>query len=252
MKKLYWGEIGRTALRVFGYLVIFGFIGFMFTPALVGATAAIRIPVIGVLIAAGIMLVFVDGSFRGEKDCAMSEMLDKHGAKGDYKASDAELAKRYSPPKGILGALLGGLPLFLIALYVALTAQPYAYSLQDLPSWLGAYLNRPEIGGPVQYLLAEADPVAVTDYLRVAVRFMLFPYVGLFGTMSDAMSLTFDRISPLLALILPAASAIGYLFGPRRRAKYVKSVETAKRTPRKRLKKDRQRQQGPKEKKQLV
>ena len=252
MKKLYWGEIGRTALRVFGYLVIFGFIGFMFTPALVGASAAIRIPVIGALVAAGIMLVFVDGSFRGERDSAMSEMLDKHSAKGDYKASEKELAKRYSPPKGILGALLGGLPLLLIALYVALTAQPYAYSLQDLPSWLNSYMSRPEIGGAVQYPTAGPAPVALTDYLRVGVRFMLFPYVGLFGTMSDALSLMFYRISPLFAMILPVSSAVGYLFGPRRRAKYVKSIETAKRTPKKRLKKDRQRQQGPKEKKQLV
>lgn len=90
----------------------------------------------------------------------------------------------------------------------------------------------------------------LTDYLRVAVRFMLFPYVGFFGVMDDAATLLFDRIAPALSLILPAAAAVGYQFGPARRKKYVKSVEQVKRTPRKRLKKDRNRQ--PPEKKQLI
>lgn len=251
MKGLRWGVVLKTALRIFGYTVAFGFVGFMFTPALMGAGVWLRVPLIGALVLAGCAALFYDGSYRGEKDCILSETLDKLERKGDYKATPAEAAKRYVPMKGVLAALIAALPLLLVALYVALTATPYEYMAQDLPAWLGAYTTRPEIGDALAYLSGARPAASLTDYARVVARFMLFPYVGLVGTMTDEMSLLFDRICPLLTLILPAAAAIGYLYGPVRRRKSAKAIEEAKRTPRKRLKKDR-RQRGPAEKKQLV
>lgn len=246
-------EILRTGLRIFGYQVAFGFFGFMFIPALMGASDIIRLAVVGLLVAAGMMLMFMDGSYRGERDCAMGETLDKLEKKGSYKASDAEQAKRFSRMKGVLAALAGAAPIVLLAAYVAITAKPYVYTLQDLPGWLGAYTHRPEVGGALGYLQDATAVATVTDYLRIAVRFVLFPFVGLFGTMTDATSLLFDRISPLLALIMPAITAIGYQFGPRRHAKTQKQIEEAKSKPRKRLKKDAaKRKAAPKEKKQLI
>lgn len=251
MPKGSWGEIGRSALRIFGYTVAFGFIGFMFTPALMGASAVIRVPVIGALIVGACMLMFVDGSYRGEQASALSERLDKLERQGDYTPTPQEDAKRYHRLKGILAAAIAAAPAFLMALYVALTATPYAYSLQDIPPWLTAYLARPEVGGALSYMELPALGATLTDYFRVAVRFLLFPFVGLLGTMTDDLSLLFDRISPVLVLVLPLMSAIGYQFGPRRRAKYVAQIDQAKRTPRRRLKKDRK-QQTSREKKQLV
>lgn len=252
MRKLNFGEILRTGLRVFGYQLIFGFIGFMIIPAFIDASPALRIPLIGLVLLAAAVMFFVEGSYRGEKDITMTETLDKLAEKGTYKSTPLEEAKRFDWRKGILGALLGAAPLLLCAIYVALTTQPYAYSVQDVPSWLTAYTNRPEIGEAVAYAMKSAVGASLTDYLRIFVRFVLFPYIGLLGVMSDEMSLMFDRIAPLLSLIMPAMAGIGYLFGPRRRAKAVKEIEAAKNTPRKRLKKDRKKQAGPKEKKQLI
>lgn len=251
MKRIGMREVVRMALTLLGYQVAFGFIGFMVIPAMLGATDLLRIPLVGVLILAALAFIFLDGSYKGERDSVMSESLDKLAEKGTYTPSEAEEAKRYRRIKGILAALIAALPLFIVSLIVALTAQPYTYTLQGTPSWLAGYFQRPEIGNAVSYLQIDAASAGLTDILRVISRFFLFPYVGLFGSMSDEMTLLFDRISPLLALVLPAASAIGYQFGPRRRAKNAKAIDQAKRTPRRRLKKDR-RKTGPKEKNQLI
>ncbi len=246
------GIIIKWALRVFGYQIAFGLFGFLFTPAVVGSSVAIRVPVIGLLIAAAGYLMFMDGSYRGEKDCLMGETLDKLARKGSYEPSKAEEAKRFSRMKGIASAALGALPLVLIAVVVAVTAEPYAYALQDLPGWLNSYMNRAEVAEPLQYLRNVTVTATVVDYLRVGVRFVLFPYIGLMGTMSDAASLLFDQLSPLLVLIMPMICAIGYQFGPSRRAKNAKAIEEAKNKPRKRLKKAAAKRGGPEEKKQLV
>ena len=115
-------------------------------------------------------------------------------------------------------------------------------------------MGREEVGRAVAYLQNTVPAAVWTDYVRVGVRFLLFPYVSLLGNMSDAATLLFDRISPLLALLLPAAYAVGYQFGPVRHAKTQKAIEEAKNRPRKRLKKEaRQRLAGKtQEKKELI
>lgn len=254
MRGLSWKEAGKTALRIFVYQVIFGFVGFVFVPSLLGAPAVLRLVMVGALVLGALALVFVDGASRGEADSAVSDRLNKLRAKETYAASAEEEARRYAPLKGIISALLAALPLLLAAIYVAATAQPYAYTLQDLPAWMEPYTIRPEIGDALRYMQQTPSAATLTDYLRIGVRFLLFPFIGLFGTMTDAASLLFDRIGPLLALVIPAVSAIGYLTGPRRHARQVKYVNDVKSTPRKRLKKDRRQGQakGPREKKQLV
>ncbi len=253
MKKTsYAGEIIRTGLRVLGYEAAFGFIGFMFAPTLIDASPAIRVPLLGLLIALACMLLFMDGSYRGERDVALNETLAKLSAKGAYTPSKDEEARRYRRMKGVLGALVGALPLVLLAAYVAITTQPYAYSLQDLPQWLSPYMNRPEVAGGADYLVGVTFTTTVTDYVRVAVRFFLFPYIALLGQTTDAASLLFDRLSPLIALIMPLMAAIGYQFGPMRHAKTAKAIADAKAKPRKRLKKEAKKRLENKEKKQLI
>ncbi|MCL1795432.1 MAG: hypothetical protein FWG37_00935 [Clostridia bacterium] len=251
MSKWQRGELLRTALRVFGYQVAFGFFGLMFAPMMMGASVAIRVPLIGALIAACGLLMFMDGSYRGERDCAVTETLEKLTKKGEYTPTGAELAKRYNRSKGVIGALIGALPALALAIYVAVSAVPYTYTLQDLPGWLSTYLPRAEIGDALRYLKDVTVSVTLTDYLRITVRFILFPYIGLLGNLTDAGSLLLDRLSPLLTLIMPAVSAIGYQFGPSRRRKAVKMIEEAKRRPRRRLKKAAKQRIIP-EKKQII
>ncbi len=245
-------EAVRAGLRLFGYQLAFGLFGLLLTPTLIGLAPMIRMPLIGVMIVAAGMLFFMEGSYRGEKDCAMGDTLAKLGKRGTYHPSDAENAKRYSRLKGVLASLLGVLPVLVVAVYLSLTATPYAYALQDIPGWLSSYTQRPEIGDAVAYAQNLTVTATLTDYARLVVRALLFPYIGFFGQLTDAASLLFDRLSPLFALILPAVAAVGYQFGPSRHAKTVKAIEEAKNKPRKRLKKDAKKRIAPKEPKQLV
>lgn len=242
----------RAALMIFGYQAAFGFFGFMLTPALIGATSVLRIPLIGLIIGLALVLMFMEGSYRGERDCAAGATIDRLREKGEPMANEAEEEqKRYKRMRGVWTSLLGALPVLLIAVYVAATARLYQFSLTDPPAWLSAYMQRAELGEALAYTRDVQIDVALADYLRIAVRFFLFPYVGLFGTMSDSASLLFDRISPLLALLLPSAAAVGYQFGPIRYKKRLKAIEEAIRKPRKRLKKKRPEPRRP-EKKQLI
>lgn len=245
-------QVLKSALRIFGYQLAFAFVGLMITPMLINAADMLRIPLVGLFIGLAAMLMFMEGSYRGEADCAKSEALDKLAQQGNYTASDEELSMRFSRVKGVVSAIAAGLPFTLIAAYVAITAVPYVYTLQDLPSWLGNYFQRAEVGDALVYARELVVSTTATDYLRVVTRFALFPYVGLVGVMSDEVSLLFDRISPVLTLLLPVVVAVGYQFGPSRRAKTVKMIEQAKNTPRKRLKKTAKRRNVPEEKKQLI
>lgn len=231
-------RLARTALTVLGYEIAFAFVGFVITPALAESAAAIRIPVVGLFIAAFWALAAISGMSRGEREFDMSQKLKKLTDSEGYHATKAEESKRFSRSRVVLAALIAAAPVVIAAVCVAVTAEPYTYTLQGTPSWLGTYMAREEIGAAVAYLQETTVTAVWTDYLRVGVRFLLFPYVSLIGNMTDAAALLFDRISPVLALLLPAFYAAGYQFGPARYAKTRKFIEDAKNKPRKRLKKE--------------
>ena len=244
----------KTALSILGYEVIFGVAGLLLTSSLATASAALRLPLVGLIVAAALALVALGGASQGETDYTMTETLDKLAKKNGYVPSADEKAKRFSRGRAVLGAALGALLLFAAALCVAVTAQPYVYSLQDTPSWLNSYMARPEIGDAVAYMQGTTVKAAWTDYVRVGVGVALFPYVSTTGEVSDAKPLLFSQPHPPPSLFLPACYAIGYQFGPQRYARTKKVIEEAKSRPRKRLKKEaKQRLAGKKpEQKELI
>jgi len=251
MKAKRFHHIAKGALHIVGYQLAFAFVGLLITPMFIASSAVVRVPFVGLVILAAIALVFIAGSQRGEVDCAKTEVLNRLLQKDGYVASGAELGSRYRRSNGVFSALLSSLPFVMIAGYVSATATVAAYFLQDLPPWLSGYLHRPEIGAPLHYAQNLAAVSTLTDYLRLATRFILFPFVCLFGEMSDELSFLFDRLTPIFMAVLPSAFAFGYQFGPARRKKAVLLIEKAKNTPRKRLKKAAKRQ-APREKKQLI
>ena len=179
---------------------------------------------------------------RAKRDYAMTETLDKLAKKNCYGPAAGRNAKRFSRARAVLAALRwarccrSSLP----PLCVAVTAQPYAYTLQGCALLAGtATWRAPRSAG--------RRGVSPGDRSRRprgritsawACGFALFPYVSLLGEMTDAASLLFDRVSPLVSLLLPACYAIGYQFGPQRYARTKKAIEEAKSRPRKRLKKE--------------
>ena len=112
----------KTALSILGYEVIFGVAGLLLTSSLSAASAALRMPLVGLIIAAAWALVALGGAAQGETDYTMTETLDKLAKKNGYVPSADEKAKRFSRGRAVLGAALGGLLLFAAALCVAVEA----------------------------------------------------------------------------------------------------------------------------------
>lgn len=246
-------DILMTGLRIFGYSLALGFVSLMFAPIMMSETAFLRIFFNLALLLIAAVLYFSDGAYKGERDTATREMLEKRVKEQGYVITPAEQQRLYRASKGPLAALVGALPWLIVAIAVAILATPYVYTLQDLPNWIGGYRFLPEINNPVVYY-DQAVVVPIVDWLRIALRFVLLPFIYLLGGMSDATSLLFDRLSPLVVCILPLSFAIGYLTGPSRHRKTQKYIAQVKAKPRKRLKKDRKQRNGPKpgDKNQLV
>jgi hypothetical protein len=227
-------RLGRMALRVFAYSLLLGFVCIMFAPVMISDNWALRVLFNTLILLAAGFLYYADGASRGEKDCAMGDLLARRAAERGAPSSPTDMP--YRPLKALAAAGLAALPWVILGTLVSIWAVPYTYTLQDLPSWLGAYRRLPEVGRALTYY----DVPHVTpwvDWVRVAFRFSALPFVYLFGADGDAASLAFDRFCPLAALALPACFAMGYLDGPRRNKKTRKFIEEVKARPRKRLKK---------------
>ena len=220
-------SIIRIALTIFLYGAASWFVALMLTPVLVSESAALRTAFnVAFIVGAG-WLFFSLGAARGEKDSASDAARSKTGKPASF----------YRPGNIWLGALIAAAPWVIIGVVVALTAQPYTYTPQDLPSWLNAYMKLPEVGLPLAYYIDRQPAATALEWMRVALRFSIMPYVSLFAAGGDAASYMLDRLSFLPPLVLPALYAAGYLTGPRNHAKTVKYIEDIKAKPRMRLKK---------------
>lgn len=230
----HWGRtIVFPSLRLFAYPLLMTLISFILSPVLMSEWMVLRIGANALLVALMIFLLGYHGAYRGEKDVQNSfHLLTLQ--ENDKEPSRQELAAGFHPMKGIVTGLLGVAPWFVAAVLLALLTQPYVYQLQDLPSYLQAYLGVPDIGAALSYY---GEKIATTpvDVLRVLVRLVIMPYVNMAGTLTDAVSMLMDRISPLLVCILPLSYVIGYLMGPRMYRRTLARNEAAKKAHRKKV-----------------
>jgi len=224
------------------YMVLSGFVSLIIAPALMLDSALLRIPLNLALLAGIVLLVYSDSGTRGQKEVAHSYTLARRQEKG-AALSDEDIAACYHPMRGILAAALAAFPFFLAAIALAILAKPYVYTLQDLPTWLTAYLRREDIGSALRFY-ENLQGLQAADYLRLAVRLVIMPVSYMAGGFGDQAALLLDRLSPLLVLFIPGAYAYGYLRGPAIHRMVLKRNEEAKRLHKKKMarKKKRERQ----------
>ncbi|GHU72804.1 hypothetical protein AGMMS49992_09550 [Clostridia bacterium] len=238
-----------AALRIFGFTAVFGFLGLVFAPVLMSDNVVLRSILNAAMLAGAGMLFFQMGASKGEDDCKSDYT---HAKSKRLSPGALDLPRVYSRPRTALGTLLGTAPWLIIGVVVSIGAVPYAYTLQDLPNWLGAYMRQPDVGKALVYYTRDIVTPLV-DWLRIGVRFSILPFVYLIASNGDAASLMLDRIGPLLMLILPACYVAGYLLGPSRFEKTRAFIESVKNKPRMRLKKKaRERRQRKEERNQLI
>ena len=186
--------------------------GLLFS-ALQAVAAGLRL-VLAVTIVAGMLAFFLsEGLNSGADDAAASRNYASLTAKG-VKLTDREDAACYHPVKALCAVMVVFAVPLALAVYIAVTAQPYTYALQDLPTWLtDSYGARADVMGPLGAYETLQTGMTANDWLRLIVRLFVMNYVNLFGD-PVTMSYVIDRFSPLMILAYPAMYMIGYLRGP--------------------------------------
>ena len=208
-----WGaRIWPMAGRLAAILAAVTVMGLMFSALQAVGSMALR-AVISLAILSGVLLMlYSEGLTRGVADADASHTADKLEKLG-RPLSRREEAACYQPMKALCACLIVfGIPLALGA-YLAATAEPYTYALQDLPSWLtGTYGAREDVMAPLA-AYAQTASVSARDIIRLIVRLTVLIYINLFPD-PQTMAQLVDQLTPLMVLSYPVACMIGYLRAP--------------------------------------
>ena len=219
------GQVWPIAIRLLGSMVAVAVLGLMFS-ALQALSTGLRLVLTIVILAGVIVLMFTEGLNKGAGDAAASRNYVSLAAKG-IKLEEKDDAASYHPLKALCACTVAfGLPL-LAAVFIALTAKAYTYTLQDLPTWLtDSYGIRADVMAPLGAYTAEQS-MTLYDWVRTFVRLFEMIFINLFSDPLK-MGLTIDRLSPLFILSYPLTYMIGYLVGPASNRKQEKLNRRAK------------------------
>lgn len=236
----------KRGIRVFVYLLLFALVYLFIGQALMFNNVALRVLLNAMALIAFAALLFNEGGKTGLDDVAFAEIALQRKENGK-EVTTADLDRCYHPGKGFFIALIGVLPLLLIAIVFAVIAKEVLYQLGALPSWLQGFERRADVGQALAYY-HEPGTFGLEDALRVIVRLAIFPFVNMVGTGSSKAMLTLERLSPLLVCVLPLGYAIGYAHGKRLRAGVHGAIASdTKRRVKKERRERRRRRQEPKQ-----
>lgn len=214
-----WGSaVPKIAKRVAFALLIVVVLGMLFSGISGIGQSFIRIPMSILIVLISLALFVLEGLSCGTKDAAESRRvrkLERDGLRIDLK----DLADCWHPGKCIIAILLVFLLPIGLAIWIAVTAEPYRYQLQDLPLWLTEnYGTREEVMAPLAAYLTEEPSASPRIILRIGLRALIMPFIGFF---SDPQIEVYwlDHLSPLFLFLYPFSFFTGYLFGPWRSRK---------------------------------
>ena len=198
------------------------------------------------MIAAAAGIFYMNGINAGIQDVTVGEIMYQREREG--KAVSKEDRERcYRRGKGFLCALSGAVVYVLIALALAIFTKEQTFTLGALPQWITQYQRRAEIGNALAYYQNSVGMEWI-DYVRIAVRVMIMPFVNIVGTGSSLNLLWLERFSPLLVLLAPMGYALGYLRGPDARTQVHTDIAASNRKKKRQEKKkaqQRRQQKGP-------
>ena len=210
------GAAVKKGLRMLAYYLIFAFIYVLAGGALQFSNDILRVAANLLLVLACAAVLYMNGARAGEAEVTYGEIAYTRQEAGK-SLDEKERQRCYHPLKGFLVALIAALPLLLLTLPHALTAQRQVYVLQALPRWVSGYRSQEEIMAPLQYYQQQVS-LGFMDVLRMAVRVLVFPFANMATVDNSRALLLVDRLSPLLVCLPLLGYPLGYLTGPRSRA----------------------------------
>lgn len=206
----------KRGLRILLYYLVFIFMNVILGSALQFENTVLRVTLNLLLVLAYATLLYMDGARLGESEVALGEITYAREQAG--KAVDPkDLDNCFHSLKGVFICLVGVLVPLLLAVPHAFLAEKQVYALQSLPSWVNGYAGHDEIALPLQYYAQEYS-FRLEDFLRMAVRMVIFPFANIATTDNADALLLVDRLSPLLICLPALGFPLGYLTGPRSRA----------------------------------
>ena len=256
-KKGNWHSAGavRQGLKLLLYYIAFAFAYVILGAPLQFGNATLRIICNLALVLCCGAVLYMNAARHGDSEVALGEIMFSREAEGKpVNLKDRE--NSYHPLKGLFVLAVAAVPILLITVPFAVTAEKQVYALQSLPSWVSSYGSHDEIAAPLSYYQREFVP-GVLDYLRLISRVLIFPFANIASISGADAMLTMDRLSPILALIPAMGYPLGYRTGPRSRALTHGSIASSrKRYVRKEKKavaeRKRQREEAARKKNELI
>lgn len=219
------GATVRRSLRLSVYFLLFLFFYFILGTIFQISTFVLRVAFNLFLIAIGGMLVYLDGVKQGDAEVALGETALAREAQG-RELTATELARCYHPGKPFLTALLACLPILVLAGWFALTAEKQVFSPQALPAWVSSLRKGDADFAEGLSYYAVAYTLTAKDVIMVLVRALNMPFVSIASPLGADAMLLVDRLSPLLICLPMLGYPLGYLTGPRSRAKVHGDIST--------------------------
>ena len=244
------GKTLRTALSFFGGLAIMAFLNLVLTATFVSLGAAW----LRVLFCVSELLIyycigFYSGQNRGADAVALGETAWNRVNAGK-EVPDAERRLCWHPLKGLANAVIGSLPFLIPAVIHAILARRQTFSPGVLPNWVSDMASRPDVLEPLT-VYTQTVPAGFADILRVVVRALVMPFVGIAGGENFDAILLIDRLSPLFVLLPAFSYAVGYLLGPSIRTRVHAAVSEGENKRRRKEQRERRRRQAQRRPNQL-
>lgn len=237
----------KEALKLLAYFLFFSVLYVVCGSALNFDAFILRlVPNLLLLVVCGGIL-YTKGAALGEGDVSLGEIVYARLQEGKG-VEENDKKQSYHPMRGWAIFLLGILPLLVITVTSALTAEKQVYEMQSLPAWVGAYKNNEEIYAPLAFYDVK-HPMQATDLFRYLSRLLIFPFVTIFGTENLDTLLLLDRLTPLLAILPGLAFPVGYMSGPYLRARLHGDIARNRKKQKRRQKKQMQQKQMQRESK---
>ncbi len=204
-----------------GLKLMLCYLAFAFVYVIVGAPLQFGNAILRIISNLALVLccgavVYMNAARLGDSEVALGEIVLNRQEEGK-PVSDKDRENCYHPLKGLFVMAVAAIPVLLITIPFAVTAEKQVYVLQSLPSWVSSYAGHDEIAAPLAYYGRQAAP-GVMDYIQLVSRVLIFPFANMASLSGADAMLAADRLSPLLALVPALGYPLGYRTGPRSRA----------------------------------
>ena len=212
----------KCASHGWSYHLLALIIGLMFISGMGGSTFALILN--GALLLAVLALAYNDGAYNGEKACTLAASVEKQIKEG-RQVEEKLKAQVYNRKNAAWILIIGMLPMLLVST-VNLIAAPF--------------YPEPEVVEVVEeesfsfdYSDDAAEEEAPVNVANVAARLVFMPYVAFYSLVDYS---TLNWLFLLFSLPIPLIQSVGYLLGPKLRAKKLHDIALGKKRKMRNLK----------------